>query len=408
MDNNKIWFGLVFGMGLLLVSFSALCQNFDANYLLVINTYNQKGAPEKALEYYNKNKLQLKTNSATQLGLGTTYYLLGDYKQAANIFITINSNNNRKANYELAQCYAQLNKPELAVKYLSSHLESKNRFMRRTIKSDEAFAAIENSDEWIELWGNEWYSKYDLMLEDAWYEYEHENFEEALNIIDKLNSIRKSLVKAYYLKALVYISIGEPQNALVSINTAIEKRDKVPKYYAIRAVVEIEVNKPKKALKSIAVAIKMDSVQIDYYFTRAKAYLKSGKLEMATNDLQAMVSLIPDFDVYKLAGEIYSQGGEYQSALKAYNKCIAIQKYNAEIYIARADVYKEIYAYEFAEKDYTMALDFYPVNGELYYKRGIVRKLQHKSGLACTDFHKAFNYKYMKADDEIRGYCQNR
>ena len=350
----------------------------------------------------------IENHTVLQSELGTTYYLLEDYKLAANIFIEINKSDNRKANYELAQCYSQLGKPELAVRFLRSHLQSKNKLMQRTIKSDEAFASIEGSEEWVELWREEWYSKYDLLLEDAWYEYESKNYEEALNTLNHLNSIRKSMVEAYYLKALVYVNIGESENALVSINTAIEKRKKVPKYYATKASIEIEVNKPKKAIKSIATAIQMDSAQMDYYFIRATAYLKSGKLELAVNNLEAMVSLIPDFDVYKLAGEIYCQGGEYKSALKAYNKCIALQKYNADIYIARGDVYKTIYAYEFAEKDYSMALDFHPFNGELYYKRGVVRKLQRKTGLACNDFHKAFKFKYMKADDEIRGYCQNR
>ncbi len=395
-------------MFFLLISLSVLTQNFDSNHLLVINTYNQKGAPNKALEYYNKHISQIENDLSVKMGVAKAYYLLDNYKMATNIFIEINKTDNRKVNYELAQCYARLAKPDIAVKYLRRHLEKKNKLMQRIIKTDEAFASIENTKEWVKLWSEDWYSKYDLMLEDAWYEYELQNDEDALRIIENLNSIRKSLVKAYYLKALVFISIEEYENAYFSINKAIDKRPKVAKYYALRANIENEIDKPKKALKSIAIAIEMDSTQIDYYFIRATGYLKSGKLVQAVNDLEAIVLLVPDFDVYKLAGEIYFKGGEYQSALKAYNKCIALQKYSADIYIARGDVYKTMYGYEFAEKDYSMALDFYPFNGKLYYKRGIVRKLQHKSGLACSDFHKAFKYKYMKADDEIRGYCQKR
>lgn len=395
----------------LLISINAIAQNLKSNHLLIINTYNQKGSPEKALNYYKKNITDVNKNIDLQLGIGTTYYQLKDYKEATNIFINVNKKNIKKANYQLAQCYGRLHKSELAVAYLRIHLTStsKGRRMQRTIKSDKAFATITLSTEWNELWREkEWYSKYDLMFEDAQYEYDLNNYEKALSILNQINNIRKSMINAYYLKSLTYLKLNEPENALVSINTAIKRRNKIADYYATKAIIENEINKPKKALKSIATAIQIDSTQISYYFTRANSYLMDGKLDDAENDLEAMVSLVPDFEVYKLAGEIYYIGGEYQNALKAYNKCIALQKHNTDIYISRGDIYQKIYAYEFAEKDYSMALDFQPFNGELYYKRGLTRKQQHKTASACSDFHKAFKYKYMKADEEIRGYCQKR
>lgn len=391
----------------LLISAGIFAQNLQLNHLLVINTYNQKGSPEKALKYYNTNITETDKNIELQIGIGTTHYLLEDYKTAVTIFINANKENSKFANYELAQCYGRLGKPELSITYLRMHLLSKNKKMQRTIKTDNAFKTISELKEWNELWKEkEWYSKYDLMFEDAQYEYDLKNYEETLTILNKLNDIRKSMVSAYYLKSLTYLKVNEPENALISINNAIDKRNKIANYYATKAIIEIELNKSKKALKSITTAIQMDSTQINYYFTRANAYLKNGDVSYAVNDLEAMVSLVPDFDIYKLAGEIYLAEGEYQRALKAYNKCISIQKYNPDIYISRGDIYQKIYAYEFAEKDYTMALDFQPYNGEIYYKRGLTRKQQRKVDSACNDFRKAFKYKYMKADDELRGYCQ--
>jgi len=413
---NRIYFKLVSNIviiGIIPLIFqlfptSLFAQNKNSNAVLIINTYNQKGAPEKAIDYINGLPIEKQKDIQLEFVIAMNYYLLNDFKQAANLFVEINKIDNKYANYELAQCYAHLEKYDLAVKYLQSHLESKDRLMMHTIKSDVAFSSMAKSKEWISLWQTEWYSKYDLMLEDAWVEFDNENYEETLRILNQLNTIRKSLIEAYYLKALVYIKVGEPENALVSINEVLVKRDDNAKYYAIKANIEVALNKPKKALQSIETAIKLDSSQMDYYFIRAKAYLKVGKLDLAENDLEAMISLVPDFDVYKLAAEIYYEATEYQSALKAYNKCIEQQKYNVDLYIARGEVFEKLLAYEFAEQDYTMALDFTPFNGELYYRRGIVRKLQYKVDLACQDFHKAFNYKYMKADEELRGYCQGR
>lgn len=408
MNKGKVTIKALLIVFLLVVAVKIKSQDVTLNPLLVINTYNQKGAPEKAIQFYNSKNIETQLDSKMQFALGTAFYLEGDYKQAANLFIKVNVDDNKLANFELAQCYACLNKPDIAIKYLHAHLSSKDKKMQRTIKSDKAFMNIEKSNEWKILWSEEWYSKYDLMLEDAWYEYENENFEEALSIVDALNAIRKSMVKAYQLKALLYLKLGEPENALSAINTAIEKRNKIADFYETKAAIQVELNKPKKALKTIAIAIEMDSAQANYYFIRAQANMKKGDLTKAVKDLDAMIALVPDFDIYKLAGEIYFEGGEYQMALKAYNKCIALHKYDSDIYIARGDVFESMYAYEFAEKDYTMALDFQPYNGELFYKRGQARKMQNKTDLACSDFNQAYRYKYMKADDELRGYCQGR
>ncbi|MDA3892428.1 MAG: tetratricopeptide repeat protein [Salinivirgaceae bacterium] len=404
MAVNKI----LFFVALLLMVKVQFAQNIESNNVLLINACNEKGVPEKALNAIENAREANTVTIDYKIALAQNYYSLADYKQAANLFIEINKLNNKVVNYELAKCYAQLNKPELAVKYLKVYLESKNRLMQRTIKSNKAFFNIDASKEWVELWQTEWYSKYDLMLEDAWFEYNAGNYEEALKMLDHLNDIRKSMVDAHYLKSLTYLKVGESENALVSINRAIEKRDERPKYYIARAQAEIELGKAKKALKSIDLALKIDSNRIDYYFVRAQAFLLAGEFESAEKDLNALMNLAPDFDTYKLAGEIFFEAGEYKSSLKAYNRCIALEKYNAEIYIARGDVFSKIYAYEFADKDYSMALDFKPYDGELFYKRGLARKNQRKADQACQDFKKAFKYKYMKADDEVRSYCQGR
>jgi len=380
-------------------------QISSSNYLLIMKAYNGSNQSKKALDYYNNNLSTVK-NTDLQMVLGQTYYMLGDYKQAATIFYEINKTNEKQANYELACCYARMGKATQATKHLQAYLQQRNKKMQRTIKSDEAFENIENTKEWRDLWQTDYYSKYDLMFEDAQYEYDHKNYEEALEIVDKLNSIRKSMVKAYELKAKIYLQIGEYENALTAINAAIKKRDKVPYYYAVRAEAEIDIEKAKKALKSIQTAISLDSTEIDYYFIRAKAYLKTGQTANAKADLESLMNIVKDFKIYNLAGEIYFESGDYQNSLKVYNKCIETEKYNPDVYIARGDVFVKIYAYEFAEKDYTMALDFYPFNGELYYKRGMARRQQNKYDAACNDFHKAFKYKYMKADDAIRRYCR--
>lgn len=405
---NKKLLHIVAVAFLLLVNSGIFAQEIANNPALLINAFNMNKAPEKAKLIIEKLSQDDKSKVNIQFAIASNYYCLANYKEACNLFLQINSKNSKLANYELAQCYSQLNNPSIAVSYLKAHLESRNRKMQNEIKSDKAFYNIDASDEWIELWEADWYSKYDLMLEDAWFNFELGNYELVLTQTNQLNAARKSMVDAYYLKSLAYLKVGEPGNALVAINTAIEKRGNKSEYYAVKSDAEIALGKAKKALKSINKALLIDSTNIDLYFIRAKVYLNNGSVDNAVSDLNALMDLVSDFDTYKLAGEILSTAGAYQEALKAYNQCVKLQEYNSDIYVVRGDLYTKIYGYEFAEKDYTFALDFKPFDGELYYKRGIARKQQRKYDLACDDFKRAYKYKYMKADDEIRSTCQGR
>lgn len=383
-------------------------QQLNNNVALVIIALNNSGNAEKAVTLIDNLNEQQKLNVDVLMAMAANKYKLGKYKDAATLYTEINKTDKKLANYELAQCYARLNKPNYAVKYLRIYLELKPQKMQREIKSDKAFYAIDHAKEWIDLWQTQWFNKYDLLLEDAWFDYESGAFESVLAQTDYLNKVRKSLVDAYYLKALAYMKLGEPVNALISINNAIEKRDKIARYYSVKARAELELNKSKKALKSIQKALTIDSTQVEFYFIRASAYLQSKNIDAALFDLKALMNLVPDFETYLLAAKIFENAGELQEALKAYNKCVALQKYNPQVYILRASLYMKMYGYEFAEKDYSMALDFMPYEGELYYKRGIARKKQHKAKLACQDFHKAYKFQFIKADEELRSYCQGR
>ncbi|GEM_PF-2495591 len=388
---------------LFVIPFSLMSQ--EVNHLLITRTLNSKGLATETLNYFVKNiehpTLELLFEK------GNAYFLIADYKNAANCYYQVNQSNNQLAAYELARCYAQMNKPELACSYLTVHLKMKKRNMQSFIKSDDAFTGISKSQEWINLWNTDWYSKYDLMYEDAWYEYKLGNNQEALTILNKLTDIRKSMVQANKLKALVYEKLDEPQNALISINLALARDPEIAEYHYIKSRLELTLEKPKKALNSIDDALHLDSTQIDYYLLKAKANLSAGKQQQAIADVGLLISIMPDAPTLFLSGEIYAEAGEWQLAIKAFNKCIAMEPYNPVYFIARGDAYLKTEVFNFAEKDFSFVLDFEPNSGELYFKRAIARLGMKNREDACSDFNKAYNLNYVAADEYIKNYCRN-
>ncbi len=380
-------------------------QLSPTNTLLLLKAYNTSGQLHKASEIVSQNQDLLTNEFIVEKGI--TYYLSGDYKEAANYFYEANQNNSELAAFELARCYSLMNKPELACQMLEQHLKSKNKKMQHQIKKDTAFLAIEKSVFWIDLWRNDWYSKYELMFEDAYYEYKNNNLEEALKIINELIEIRKTMYEAYSLKAEIYQALGEFDNGLIVIEDAVKKRPKNAQFHYIKSTLEIDLQKYKKAIKSIEQAKNLDSTTIEFYFTEIQALTKLNKTDKSIKAIEQLLELYPEAKVYALASTVYSQSREYSMAIKAINKCISMEKYNPTYYMARADLYMETKLYSFAEKDYTMTLDFFPTNGELFFKRGLARLNQAKYNESCSDFNKAYQCQYMPANDYLMKYCRN-
>lgn len=382
-----------------------LAQESSNNTLLITKAYNQSKQAHKVLNLLEQANQELSLDLLYEKG--KAYYQTGNIKEAANSFYQLNEKEPNKAALELARCYALLNKPEFACKQIEVHLKQKERLMQHQIKSDTAFRRIENSECWIALWKTDWYNKYELMYEDALYEFRNQRYEEALTIINELIQIRKTQYQAYGLKAQIYESLGEYQLGLNTIEQAVKIRPKNAAFHAIKAQLELHLNKAAKALKSIDKALELDNTQIDYYFIKTKALAEKGKTKQAFESINFLTEIYPETKVFVLAAAIYSQANEYQMAIKAMNKCIAMEKYNHEFYKTRGDLYLSTQLYDFAIKDFTMCLDFTPHDGELYFKRGLARLALNQNNEACSDFNKAYYYQYMEAYDYLSVHCRN-
>lgn len=388
------------------IAMATLSQQTINQQLLIIKSLNGTGKNTEARQFVEDN-VQL-WNPELYIEFGNTLYELKAYKEALNNYLLAYPVQKEQSTLQIAKCYAWINKPELACEYLKQHLQQKERQMQFEIKSDGAFRAIETSDEWKLLWKTDWYSKYDLMLEDAWYEFLNQRYQQSMDILEKLTEIRKSMIEAYYLKALVYESLAEYENALICIDKVIAKKPEVAQNYWVKSRIERKNLHAKKAIRSISTALKYDSTRVDYFLERAKINLLLANTDAAVGDIEWLMKWIPNEETYFCASDVYTQAKAYHLAIKALNNCIKSNKFKPDYYIRRGDLYQLTQMFEFAEKDYTMALDFVPTNGLLFFKRGQARLGLKKRVEACSDFHKAYELKYTGADASIRQYCQQQ
>ncbi len=393
---------------LLLLLFCALpsiAQNKADSNLFIIKTLNYLNDPTEAIKHID-NKINSSNNYELKMEIANTYYLLGEFKTAINYYLEANTLNGKVANFELAKCYAQLDKAEFTCKYLSNYLSSKNKLPLSRVKSDNAFEPISDTKEWLMFWGTDWYSNNEILYNDADYEYRIENYNESINILERIISKRPSYQNAHSLLYLNYMELGNFNDALQCIDYAIKLNSKSHKFYYQRSYVLFELDKHKKALKDINNAISIDYTFIDYFLLRINIYLKLQQNSLAENEMIQLLNFTENSAIYRLAAKTYYQNENYLAALKYYNKCVEQKSFGPDLYIDRGDVYLKCGPYEYAENDFSIALDFFPTMGELYFKRALARIEQKKYEAACRDLNKARNYGFIKSEDWIKRFCQ--
>lgn len=388
----------------MLISSAVYSQDLSSNHLLILKTYNINSEAEKSIDY-SSNMMNSDKDIEIRMEVANAYYKLNDIKNATNVYIEINKQNNKKANLELAKCYASLKKATFAVSYLNNYLKGSNRINISELKSINEFKNIDTSQEWIELWNTNWYNSNDLLFNDALYEYRIGNVEQSSKICTKLLQKRPSYHQVYDLLCRMAIDDNDMDLALIEIEQAISIKPENANYLFIKSNCLLSLGKGKKALGAINQAIEIDSSQVDYYINRVKAFLLIEKYDLAQEQMESILKINSSMSMCKVAADTYFKNEDYLSALKYYNKCIGQSKLSPDLYIERANVYATIGTYEFAEKDYSMALDFYPMNGELYFKRALVRIEQKNYLGACSDIKKARGFNYMAAEEYLKKYC---
>ncbi|HOW53478.1 MAG TPA: tetratricopeptide repeat protein [Syntrophorhabdaceae bacterium] len=88
-------------------------------------------------------------------------------------------------------------------------------------------------------------------------------------------------------------------------------------------------------------------------------------------------------------GEFDASQGNYEEALKDYDKAIRYNPKDPVAYAGRGYVYQKMGNHEKAIADYTRAIELDPADDELYLIRGLAYFLKGDNDRAITDYSKA-------------------
>ncbi len=334
------------------------------------------------------------------------YYAAGVPDSACTLFETLITSRMPSVNYELAQCYALQERDAEALTYLEKHLKESTPRLAREVNNDPAFVALQNTKEWAVFWESNRYSKYENLLNDAYYAYKYHNTAEAEELLDAIFSKRQGMHQAYILKAEMEAAQGFYKNAVYYTQLAVKAKERIADYHYLLAYYLYKNNKQKKALSEINEAIRLDAAQYNYYLTRSNILIQLGENEEALNNLELLQNCCSNDSVLALSAQVHYNLGNYLNCLTLINQCLAHKPAHTGYHKLRAQAYFKTHMYAFAAKDYRFLLQTDGQNGELYHYIALCAHEQGNSREACANWQKAQDLGYQKAFDLLIQFCR--
>ena len=127
-----------------------------------------------------------------------------------------------------------------------------------------------------------------------------------------------------------------------------------------------------------------------FYNNRGIAYGEKGEFDLAIKDFNKAIELKSDYAfAYNNRGAVYRDKGEYDQAIEDCNEAIRLKPDYAEPYSNRGAAYRNKGDYDRAIKDYDMAIKLKPNFVQAYYNRGLACHEKGDFDLAINDYGKA-------------------
>lgn len=139
--------------------------------------------------------------------------------------------------------------------------------------------------------------------------------------------------------------------------------------------------------------------------TRGNEYLTNGQIKKALKDYSEANELFPSGETYFGLAHCYSNLGDINKAIKAYNNSIQANPEHLNAYCNRGLLLEQTGKIEMALNDYNIALQLKPDFAEVYYNRGNAFTRKKDFSQAIKDFTTALEIKSNYVDAYFNRGC---
>lgn len=251
-------------------------------------------------------------------------------------------------------------------------------------------------------------NKSELKLNDAENLISTQNYNDANDLIDNVLENDKSNHRAYYLRSKISLEIGNLKGAISEISLALKYDETNDFYYSKRGEIYFSEKKYTKAFEDFNQAYLLNNSELRYLLRKSISEYYLEKNDDALLDIQNYLKQNADDDLANYyCALILTKTEKFMESLEFVNKSIEKNTSNSEYYLLRANIYLKTNKFELADNDYGMVLDLNPNFAEAYFNRATLRIKQGNADGACSDWQKAINLKYYKADEFLKKYCSS-
>ena len=339
--------------------------------------------------------------------VGLAQFALNDFPAAQKALYEAERRRKGMASYYLAKTEVKLNHPELALKYLKIHLESRYKRPEAELLLDEDLSALEAHPGWEQLWEEKrWYSNGDEAFKEAIFLKESGDQLEAINRLNQLEKQGYERSKVQAEKADIYAGLGNEKAARSALSAAVKSDVRNLDALEKLARYQLKDGDGQDAIDGLNRLIRQDPARFEAYLLRAEAKGMEQDLDGAMEDMDLYLTYFPRDDqaIYQ-KGKIQYENGRYLDAIQSFNRALQLNKGNPSYYFARGVTYAATGTTRYAEKDFSMALDLDPLNGEIWFEKAKVAERLGKVSVACHCYEKAFQYGIYEAREYLDLNC---
>jgi tetratricopeptide (TPR) repeat protein len=392
---------------IILLIFSCHISSGQNIYFLKGRAFEMNSQVDSALLYYSKAIEQSVQDARFYLARGKVYFKTIRYNDALIDFNQANNINTDIADFEIAKCYAKQKNTNEVIHYLKKHLVSRYKLNQSTLRMEPAFAYLENSTEWKNLWSTEWYDRYDMQVGEARFMINNKDWMGAINYISNILTPNSKHHELLGFLGKAYFEMGNYTTSANMYSEAIEIFKRNYEYFEGRSEAFKKLDKMNQSLADLNSAIELAPDMFQLYLKRSEFFFASEKYEKAKNDIDFYLSFFEnDSSAVFLAGKIAIATNNYIKALEYYNSLLKVNPEKPAYYLARAEAYEKTGLVPNALKDYNVCLSIEPLNTLALKKRGLILFAKGNKKTACSDWLKAMNMGYVEATNLYQDNCK--
>ncbi|MEQ8477633.1 tetratricopeptide repeat protein [Fulvivirga sp.] len=164
----------------------------------------------------------------------------------------------------------------------------------------------------------------------------------------------------------------------------------------------------EKAVEAYTIYLNTEPRDIKTIYNRGRAYEELGEYELALKDFNRVIKEDPlNVNAHlSIMADYYDRLNDYENTIFFAEKVLKLDETNAYAFTLKGKAHQKLGQLPEALSDYNAAISVDKEYAEAYLSRGALRVYTKQTSRACSDFRMAQTLGVEKADELIKKYCR--